>query len=187
MKKITIRLALAFSLLTFVSCGETKKAEEKTEQKAENPPAKKEEEPKPKEAKEDENQDLAKKLIGKWKLIKIKGPKTDGTEGEEVKKASGYIHFEASKYKEQINQEGVQGEVLSNKWSLIKLPKEMMESDNSIMGIVLGETERVFEGGNEKVTMPPNYTIRSITDKELVLVPQGGEASIMSYFYEKEK
>jgi hypothetical protein len=173
MKTKTIGLFLAISFTIFVSCAEKKTDEKNTEKKTDEPTQKKVEEKVEEkvETKKTDDQDLTKKLLGKWKQVKIEQPKTDGSEGKETLKGEGFITFTESTFEEDNTQQKRKG-----KWKFVKLPKEMMEAEKVIAGIDLGTNPDMGD-----------YQIKSINDKEMILIPQGGEASIMSYYYQKVK
>ncbi|TAE76253.1 MAG: hypothetical protein EAZ85_00575 [Bacteroidetes bacterium] len=179
MKKHTFGLFLVLSFAILVSCGEKKdekKTEESSEKKADEKTAEKSEE---KTKKEDSEEDIRKKLMGKWQQTKVETK----MEGVPPTKAEGYILFKETTFEEEPGQGA---EKRKDKWGLVKLSKEKIEQAKQsqeptpIMGIRLREA------------MPDapdfcEYHLISVSEDELVLVPQGGEASLSTYFYKKVK
>ncbi|TAG43170.1 MAG: hypothetical protein EAZ31_04890 [Cytophagia bacterium] len=117
--------------------------------------------------------------MGKWQQTKVE----NRMEGVPPTKAEGYIIFNETTFEHEPGQ-GNQKE--KGKWGLVKLSKDRIEQvrqdgePTPIMGIRLREP------------MPDapdfcEYHLISVSEDELVLVPQGGEASFSTYFYKKVK
>lgn len=191
MKKQTIGLFLALSLTILVSCGEKKGDEKKTDKKVEETTDKKadektEEKSEEKTKKSDSEEDIKKKLIGKWQQTKVES----NMEGMgEPPKAEGYIIFNETTFEEGGYQDA---EKRKDKWAFVKVRPEQIE-----------QIEQGRKAGTTKEPMPIaairfgkpipedpyhcNYHIISVNENELVMVPQGGEASINRYIYKKVK
>ncbi|TAE76254.1 MAG: hypothetical protein EAZ85_00580 [Bacteroidetes bacterium] len=190
MKKHTFGLFLVLSFAILVSCGEKKdekkdekKTEESSEKKADEKTAEKSDE---KTKKEDSEEDIRKKLMGKWQQTKIES----NMEGMgEPPKAEGHIIFNEATFEEGGYQDG---EKRKGKWAFVKVRPEQIEQIEQ--GRKAGTTKEPMPIAaircGEPIPEDPyhcNYHIISVNENELVMVPQGGEASINTYIYKKVK